>query len=64
MEEEEIQKSVEKDFQAYVRPFTMITWFKYLRRVLTEAGDNWKAVVGNFQKARKSWARIVRIPGR
>ena len=38
-----------------------MTTFKYLGRVMTAGDDDWPAVVGNLQKARKSWGRLSRI---
>ena len=31
---------------------------------MTDLDDNWKEVVGNIRKARKSWARLLSILGR
>ena len=42
----------------------MVTSFKYLGQILTAADEDWMAVVGNLQKARKSWTRLTRILGR
>ena len=50
--EEEIRESA---FQAYGRPLVTVTSFKYSRRVLAAADDEWPVLVGNLQKARKSW---------
>ena len=41
----------------------MVTSYKYLGRVLTEADNNWTAMVGNLWKAGTSWAWLVRIMG-
>ena len=40
MVEEEMQKSVERSFQAYRRPLKTVISFKYLWRVLTVADEN------------------------
>ena len=59
--DEEMQKSVERAIQAYVRQLDMVTSFKYMRRLLTEVDDNWLAVVRDHRKAQKSWARLAMI---
>ena len=51
------------DFQAYRRPFVEVSEFKYLRMILTSLDYNWPVVVGNLRKARKRWARMLRILG-
>ena len=38
-----------------------VTLFKYLELVLIASDDDWTAVVGNLQKAQKSWTRLERI---
>ena len=38
--------------------------FKYLGRVITAGDDDWPVLVGNLQKARKSWGRLSRILSR
>ena len=63
MAEEELRDSAERAFQAYVRLLQMVTSFKYLGRVLTEADNTWPAIVGNLSKAQKIWARLARILG-
>ena len=35
--------------------------FKYLGIILTATNDDWKAVVGNLGKARRSWERLSRV---
>ena len=61
MAEEELQESVERAFQAYVRNIETVTFFKYLGQVLTAKDDEWTEVVGNLSKAQKSLARMERI---
>ena len=51
MTEEEMQESVDRAFQAYVRPLATVTLFKYLGLVLTVADDNLPVEVGNLRKA-------------
>ena len=63
MSEEEMRKSVERDFQDYRSPINTVTSFKYLWWVLTVAYENWSALVGNLKKARKIWSRLTRILG-
>ena len=62
--EEEMWDNSERDFRAYIRPLETVTSFKYLGRVLTTGDEDWPAMVGNLKKARKSWARLIRILGR
>ena len=63
MAEEEMRESAERDFQDYVRPFKMVTLFKYLGQVLKVVDEDWLAVVRNLWKAQKSWTRLARILG-
>ena len=42
----------------------MVTFFKYLERVLTAVDDNCPSVVGNIWKAKKRWGRLEWILGR
>ena len=39
----------------------MVTYFKYLGRVLLVAYDDWLTVVQNIVKARTVWWRISRV---
>ena len=50
-------------FQAYGCPFSTVSSFKYLRRVLTVADDDWAVVISNLRKAQKRWAQISQIMG-
>ena len=59
-----MRESASREFQAYSRQLKMVTCFKYLGRVLTALGDDWKAVVGNLRKAWIIWDRLSRILGR
>ena len=52
---------MERAFQAYGEPLEMVMSFKYLGRVLTAGDDDWTAVSGNLQKAKKNWVRMLRI---
>ena len=58
-----MQESVERDFQAYGRPFDAVTYFKCMGQFLTAVDDDWPAVVGNLTKVWKSWERLSRILG-
>ena len=51
----------ERAFEAYGEPIQNFSSFRYLGRVLTAGDDNWRAVVGNLGKARKSWGRLSQI---
>ena len=59
-----MQESSERAFRAYVIPLNTVTSFKYLGQVFIAPDENWLAVVGNLNRARKSWARLTRIQGR
>ena len=59
--EEELRESFERAFQAYGAPLENVTEFKYLGRVITPGDDDWPAVAGNLQKARKSWGSMLQI---
>ena len=41
-------------FSAYGHPLEMVTSFRYLKQVISEADDNWLAVVSNL-----SWVRAM-----
>ena len=43
--EEQMRESAERTFQAYVRPLTMVTSFKFLGRFVTSMDDDRLAVV-------------------
>ena len=60
----ETMESVERDFQAYVRPLDMFSSFKYFGWILTALGDYRMEVVGNLCKAWKNWVRLERILGK
>ena len=62
--EEEVWESVERAFQAYGRTLDMVTFFKYLGRVLTESDGYCPELLGNLWKAQNIWARMERILGR
>ena len=56
-------ESAERAFQTYGSPLMTFAPFKYMGRVLTAADENWAALVGNFRKAQKIWARMERMLG-
>ena len=56
-----MRESSERAFEAYGEPIQNFSAFRYLGRVLTAGDDNWRAVVGNLGKARKSWGRLSQI---
>ena len=41
----------------------MVTFFKYLGRVLMSLDDDWLEAVGNLQKSRKNWVCLPIILG-
>ena len=57
-------ESTESAFDEYGAPLENVTAFKYLVQVMTSGDDDWPAVVGNRQKARKSWGQLLRILSR
>ena len=61
---EEVQASIERSSQAYGRPLTLVSSFKYLGIVLIASDNEWTSVVGNLQKNQKKWAQMSRILGR
>ena len=48
-------------FEVYGEQLQTVPRFKYLERIVTEGGDDWMAVAGNFANARKSWWRLQGI---
>ena len=58
---EDMRESAAREFQAYRMPIKMLTYFKYLGRVMKALGEYCPEVVGNFRKAQKSWGRLIRI---
>ena len=42
--EEELRESLERDFQAYMKPLETVKLLKYMGMVLTAGDDNWKGV--------------------
>ena len=59
--EEELRKIFDRAFQAYGALLENVTEFKYLGRVIMPGDDDWPAVAGNLQRARKSWGRMLQI---
>ena len=49
---------------AYGEPLQNFSTFIYLGRVLTVGDDDWLAVVGSLEKARKRWGQLYRILSR
>ena len=39
----------------------MVPRFNYLGRLMTAGDNDWPAIAGNLQKARRSWGRLHRI---
>ena len=52
---------MERTFQAYIDPLENVTVFRCLGLVMTAGDDDWSAVVGNLQKARKGWGQLLQI---
>ena len=59
--EAELKESTERSFEAYGEPFENVMTFKYLGRLMTAGDGDWPSVLGNLQRARKSWGRLSRI---
>ena len=59
-----MQSGYDTSCNAFSHPITMVSYFKYLGRIISDSGDNWPVVVANIQKERKNWAWISRILGR
>ena len=53
--EAEIRESTEMAFDAYREQLESVPRFTYLGRVMTAGDDDWPAVAGNLNKARRSW---------
>ena len=49
-----MRESPSMDFQSYIRPIELVTFFKYLGRIMTASDEYFPVVVGNLRKARKS----------
>ena len=62
--EAEVRYSAEMAFKVYGKQIQTVPRFKYLGRILTEGDDDWPAVAGNLEKARKSWGRLQGILSR
>ena len=59
--EEYMRESADITFQAYGRPINIVTPFKYLGWVMMASDEYCPPVVGNLQKAQKSWDQLTRI---
>ena len=57
----EIRESTERAFEAYGEQLELVPRFTYMGRVMTAGDNDWLAVAGNLQKARRSWGRLQRI---
>ena len=49
----EVRDSAEMTFEVYGEQLQAVSIFRYLGRILTEGDDDWPAVAGNLEKARK-----------
>ena len=47
--------------KAYGKQLESVPRFTYLGRVMTAGDDDWPAVAGNLNKARRSWGQLQRI---
>ena len=61
---EEEREVTARDFSAYGRSLEMVTSFKYLGQVISEADKDWPAVVKNLYRARKFCSRMLPILSR
>ena len=64
MAEKEEREVTLRAFSAYGLPLKILTSFRYLRRVITVADDDWPEVVRNMEKARAVWRRTTSILSR
>ena len=58
---EEEREVTARSFKSYGRPLEMVTSFKYLGRVISEADENWPVVVKNLSHARNVLRRMLCI---
>ena len=61
LDEKELREITERAFEAYFAPLENVTAFKYMGKVMMTVDYDWPALLGNLQKARKSWGRLLRI---
>ena len=61
---DEISKITARALQAYSILLNLVTSFKYLGWIMMTSDEDWPRVVGNLQKARNIWARLLRMLGR
>ena len=59
--ETEIRESTKMTFGAYGEQIESVPRFTYMGRVMTEGDNDWLAVAGNLNKARRSWGQLQRI---
>ena len=62
--ETETRENLERAFHAYGQLMEAVLEFRYLGRLLTATDDDWTAVAGNINKARRSWGRLAQVLGR
>ena len=62
--ETETRENSERAFEEYWAPIESVSELKYLGRILTATDNNWRAVVGNLRKARRSWGRLSMVLNR
>ena len=58
---EEERALTSRAFSAYDHPLNMVTYFRYLGRVISAADDNWLAVIQNLAKSQAVQRRMMRI---
>ena len=61
MAEEEERSVTSRTFSAYGLPLEMVTSFRYLGRLISEADIDWLEMVLNMEKARTVWRRMTGI---
>ena len=61
MAAEEEKAVTSRAFNAYWFPLGIVTYFRYLGRVILTSDDDWLEVIRNLGKAREVWKRMVRI---
>ena len=64
MVEEEAQVGKELAITVSGIYLALVTYFKYIGRILPTADENWPEVVNNLWRARQKWAQLTRVLGR
>ena len=63
LDEKEVRLGEDMVFNAYWKPLKMVSYLKYLERVISASDENWPTVEANIWKAQKKWAWLSLILG-